>query len=160
MEVDRGHQRKRRSGDDGLDGMGESNAHRSTQKRSSLHSETLIAPLRNAHRSTQKRSVRCFMTSVSRADVTHGMRLKLKGPEDVWDEPATFVGRAPLPSCWAAGGGALTLSGSSLSAHSGARKLEAAERLELRFDLVTTPVKKRNPKHFKWRYDCRGTHES
>ena len=85
-------------------------------------------------------------------DVSHGMRLKLKGPEDVWDEPATFFGRAPLPMCWAAGDGALTLSGSSLSAHSGARTLAAGERLELRFDLVTTPVKKRDPKHFKWRY--------
>ena len=85
-------------------------------------------------------------------DVSHGMRLKLKGPEDVWDEPAPFYGRAPLPSCWAAGDGGLRLSGSTLSAHSGARTMMAGERLVLRFDLVTTPVKRRDPKHFKWRY--------
>ena len=85
-------------------------------------------------------------------DVSHGMRLKLKGPEDVWDEPKPFYGRAPLPSCWAAGDGGLRLSGSTLSAHSGARTMAAGERLVLRFDLVTTPVKRRDPKHFKWRY--------
>ena len=34
----------------------------------------------------------------------------------------------------------------------GPAAMAAGERLVLRFDLVTTPVKRRDPKHFKWRY--------
>jgi hypothetical protein len=53
--------------------------------------------------------------------VSHGMRLKLKGPETVWDEPANPLGLVPVPIEWAAGNGSLSLSGSVLSAQSGAR---------------------------------------
>ena len=101
--------------------------------------------------------------------IQHGLRLKLKGQEDVWDGPlnpmsvcdeGTHVCVGPggssvhAPDGWAHGQGAgLTLSNDSvLSAHSGAREMAVGDSVDMRFDLVTTPAKPIDPGHWHWRY--------
>jgi hypothetical protein len=85
--------------------------------------------------------------------VSHGLRLKLKGTQAIWEQPDGF---SPLmPSGWAASNGTLSLSTDKqavLSARSGRRTLLAGESVPLIFDLVTSPVKKRDLRHFSWRY--------
>jgi hypothetical protein len=99
----------------------------------------------------------------------HGLRLKLKGQEAVWDGPlnpmsvcdeGTHVCVGPggsavrAPSGWAHGESAgLTLSTEAvLSAHTGEIQLAAGESVDMRFDLVTTPAKPRDPAHWHRRY--------
>jgi hypothetical protein len=98
----------------------------------------------------------------------HGLRLKLKGRENVWDGPLNPIGvcdsgthtcdgvsQVGIPaSSWAHGAEAkLALDRRGvLRAASDGRTIPQGASLQFRFDLVTTPAKPRDPQHWHWRY--------
>jgi hypothetical protein len=89
-------------------------------------------------------------------DVTHGCRLKLKGEDSLWEQPHGYTSDAPVGWAGQRGSGNLSLltngDGAVLSASSGFNSIESGATLRFRFDLVTTPVKRRDARHFHWRY--------
>ena len=87
--------------------------------------------------------------------VSHGLRLKLKGEESIWEQPEGYAETAPRGWAGLRSLGNLSLSPDAeavLSASSGPQSLGPGTTLKLKFDVVVTPVKQRDPQHFKWRY--------
>ena len=89
-------------------------------------------------------------------DVSHGCRLKLKGENALWEQPSGYTDDPPIGWAGQLGGGNLSLSASAkgavLSASSGPNTVKSGAALRFKFDIVTTPVKHRDPRHFHWRY--------
>ena len=88
-------------------------------------------------------------------DAHAGLHLKLKGPQDEWH--LWGVERGALET-WAnagLGGCNVTEEGEDavlVRAYTGPRRLEAGEKIELRFGLLITPVKPLDPGHWNQRY--------
>ena len=87
-----------------------------------------------------------------------GLRLFLKGDEDIWQAAVPFDSRTtpPNPPAWSnggAGGIVLDRETGAVTAFTGGRGLAVGEALTLRFSLMATPVRPLDlPKHFSERY--------
>ncbi|MBM3501574.1 MAG: hypothetical protein FJX74_23210, partial [Armatimonadetes bacterium] len=88
-------------------------------------------------------------------DVHAGLHLKLKGPGDEWHLWGVESGALDAWGNGGRGGCSVTEEGEDtvlVRVHTGPRRLEAGQRLELCFGLLVTPVKPLNPDHWRQRY--------